>query len=156
MATPMQPHLLEFPTELVTAVVGEASRDAERVDVFLKRLGLENCANRTVQLPAHFFLDLGAALRLLDWEERGIGVHLDVGLPPARQAVREVLLSLTAMPDSPSTPADSLAYRVMIVFIEHFAWSGCAELGADVTLGETHEEAFLELLADFLWEHRPR
>ena len=109
-------------------------------------------------LPAAFLLDLGAALRLMAWEQAGINPQHVAGLPPAQEAIRDVLLSLRQPPtgaaqaDAPGT----LARRVGAAFFEHFAWCGLGELDADVTLGAADEEAVLEALADFLWAHRPR
>ena len=156
MVTTTQSHIPELPAELVSAVTGEAYRDADRVNVFLKALGLVPRAGRQLQLPATFLLDLGAALRLMCWEQCGVCIHLHAGLPSARQALLEVLRSLTTEPDSSGTSTSALPYKVMLLFVERFAWNGWPKLGADVTLELAHadEESLLEALADFLWEHR--
>ena len=41
-------------------------------------------------------LHLGAALRLLQWEEQGFVFHRQVGLPEAHQAIRDAMGSLKA------------------------------------------------------------
>ena len=145
----------EFPLDLVTAVAGDADRDADRVALFLQALGLKPSPARPLALPAAFLLELGAALRLLEWERRGLSAHTDAGLPPSGQALREALRHLDIPELAARTLGDTLTYRVMVLFAERFAWAGREELDADVALGEADEDALLDALADFLWDHRP-
>jgi hypothetical protein len=151
--TPLLPALSSVPPHLIQAVIRDAEHTADRVGAFLTTLGLQP----PVRLPADFLLGLGAALRLLEWEQTGISLHLEVGLPPARQAMYDVVRVVTS-PAEPATAerARSLAGRVMDLSVERFAWAGQVELNADVTLGEAEEELLLDALADFLWAHRPR
>jgi len=148
MAVAFSPPAHAFPPELVRAVAQDAARDADHVGGFLSALGL----NPPRRLPADFLLGVGAALRLLRWEHR---VHLDAGLPPARQALHEVFRTATgqAQPDE-AHRAQSLAGRVTALFVEHFAWVGRVELDADIVLGQADPEDLLEVLADFLWACR--
>ena len=98
---------------------------------------------------------MGAALRLLEWECCGLSAHTDAGLPPSGQALREAFRHLHTPGVGPAHVGDTLAYRVIVLFAERFAWAGREELEADVAMGEADEDALLEDLADFLWEHRP-
>jgi hypothetical protein len=147
-----------FPSTLIQAVTRDAERDADNVGVFLDHLGLRPPPGQLLPLPAAFLLDLGTALRLLLWERAGLHLHEVAGLPPARQALHDVLRSLRlyatgALPlDAPAT----LAPRVLAAFVDHFAWHGRAELDADMLLSATEEDAVLDALADFLWAQRPR
>jgi hypothetical protein len=157
MATPALPHIPELPDALVAAVAEDAARDADRVGLFLQARGLAGSPQRPARLPAAFLLELAAALRLLAWEQAGLRAHLDAaGLPPAAQALRDLFLAATGrLPGPPASPAGTLAYRVTALFAERFAWDARGELGAEVALGEADEDALLEALADFLWQHRP-
>jgi hypothetical protein len=38
--------------------------------------------------------------------------------------------------------------------MKHFAWEGLDLLQADFILGDVDEDAFADLLAEFLWSHR--
>ena len=145
----------EIPVDLITVVAEEAARDADRVDLFLRSFGPEGSTNPPSPLPAAFLLELAAALRLLVWEDCGLSTHLDAGLPPSRQALREVLLTPAAPEVTPGPLNESLAYRVMVLFAERFAWAGREELDVDVAMGEADEDALLDALADFLWDNRP-
>jgi hypothetical protein len=145
--------LLPFPAELVNAV----ARDADRVGAFLHALGIQATPQRPVALPAGFLLDLGAALRLLCWEQAGLNPQQVAGLPPAQQGLRTVLQALSESPgdDSSANPPGTLACRVMQAFVDHFAWNGDVELNVDVLLRDADEDLLLEALADFLWVQRP-
>ncbi len=144
--------LPNHPPDLVQAAADEAERDADRVGLLLTTLGLKP----SIRLPVDFLLALGAALRLCHWEQNRIDLHLRAGLPPARQAVDEVFRTAAgnAAPGA-AERSRNLADRVAALFVERFAWSGRAELGADLTLEPADEDALLDGLADFLWANRP-
>src|SRR3954451_7437938 len=159
--TPCPLPLSDFPPDLIQAVARDAARDADRVGVFLDALGRPPAGRRPqdppLGLPADLLLGLGAALRLLLWEQQGIDAHRQAGLPPGRQALRDVFRAATGQADPEAAGrARTLPYRVLTLFVERFAWAGRPELGADLTLGPADEDALLEGLADFLWAHRPR
>jgi hypothetical protein len=157
MATPPASNTFGFPTDLVAAITDEAALDADRVGQFLQSCGLRVSPDRPIRLPSSFLMDLGAALRLLDWEQAGIRVHLDAGLPTAEQLLCDILESVTGVRSSPSTlPLGTLTCRVVALFAERFSWHGRKELAADVIVDEADEEDILETLADFLWKNRPR
>ena len=151
--------LSDFHPDLLRALAQGAARQAEWVGSFLEEIGLAPVGrgpqDRPPRLPAEFLLSLGAVMQLLLWEQLGIHVHLDHGLPPARQALLDVLRTATGQAEAEAAErARSLASRVMVLSVEHLAWNGRVELGADVVLGEADQEALLEVLADYLWVHR--
>ena len=91
-------------------------------------------------------------------EEAGLQPHEVAALPPAQQALHDILGSLSAYATGDKrreVRQPRFIPRVLAAFVDHFAWHGCAELNADLTLAEADEDALLEALADFLWEHRP-
>jgi hypothetical protein len=151
---------VDLPSDLVRAVAQDAALDADRVGCFLDQL-LGRCAapagdRPPLLLPPDFLLELAAALRLLAWETSGLRCHLEAGLPPAQQALRDAfrwLKPATAAPETSDVP-DRLMPRVLALFIERLAWNGRAELGADFALGEPDEDVLTEAIADFLWSHR--
>jgi hypothetical protein len=135
----------------------QAEADARRVCLFLEAVGVSATPERPVPLPAHFLLDLAGALRLLIWERSGLRPQRIGNLPLARHALREVLLSAaTPQRDCEIGEPGVLARRVVAAWIDHFAWHARVELGVDVLVEEADEDALLEALADFLWDHRPR
>jgi hypothetical protein len=147
-----------FPTDLINAIKADALRDAERVERFLRVLGLQPILHHLIRHRPGFLLDLAAALRLLAWEEAGLDLKAFARLPAARAALLNVLQSLTqsVIGQHEAVKVDSLLQDVMGAFFDYFAWSARVELDVDVTLGEVDEDAVLEALADFLWAHRPR
>jgi hypothetical protein len=147
--------LSTFPTDLVRATVLNAARDAEYAARLLELLGQTPAGRWFAEkpvLPPAFLLCLGAAMRLLMWEQNSIRIHLAAGLPPAREALRDVFHS-PIDPEAASRIED-LPERVFRLSVEHFAWAGRIELAADVTLDPVDEEMALEALADFLWNYR--
>src|SRR5436190_11921557 len=120
------PYLSNLPPDLVTAVAVEAARDAEYVvlflDEFLDAMGLRPAVGERIPFPAAFLLDLGAALRILSWEQAGLHPQEVAGLPSAHEALENVLGSL--QPESLVTevanPRSTLAFRVLVAFVEHF------------------------------------
>jgi hypothetical protein len=149
--------LQPFPPDLVQAIAQDAVADAHRVALFLDALGLRPTgAGTPLKLPAFFLVGLAAALRLLSWEQSGLHVHRDVGLPSADEALRELAGAVVA-PGSAALKeqvARQLLQRVLGVFIERLAWNGRALLEADLELGEADEDALVDALADLLWSHR--
>jgi hypothetical protein len=141
--------------QLVRACQTAALRDAERVNLFLNELGLGGTREKPRHLPATLLLDLAAGLRLLHWETCFPGI--ETGLPPAMQVLRDALLQAAGKAPSPEAiPAGQAIYRVMQLFDRIFAWSGEAELNADIILEQPDEDLLLGALADFLWTNRPR
>jgi hypothetical protein len=149
---PLSAQIPDLPPDLVYAVALNADCDADWVGVYLAAAGLKP----PLRLPTDFLLGLGAALRLYQWEQSGIHLHLAAGLPPAREALHEVLRAATGQAEPEAVERlKTLSSRVLSLFVERFAWNGRVELGADLTLDPPDEDALLDGLADFLWDHRP-
>jgi hypothetical protein len=148
-AAVIAPTLSAFHPDLIAAVRAEAARSADRVAEFLHDL-----AARGVEVPPldrDTLLELAAALTLAAWEGSGLGLHRDVGLPPARIAVRYALA--TVLPTVRRLDPGLIAH-VIGLFAERMAWHARAELDADVALDAPDEDALVELMARFLWERR--
>jgi hypothetical protein len=155
--------LIDFtsiPAALVRSVAIDAACDAHAVADFLDELADAWrdtevgawLAQKPIRLPAEFLLGLGAALRLLAWEWKGIRVHRAAGLAAGRDALLDVFRSTT---DAEAAARNQqLPSRVVALTCEVFAWAGQIELNVDVTLDPADEEPALEALADFLWSNR--
>jgi hypothetical protein len=85
-------------------------------------------------------------------ERVGLRAHLDAGLPPARAALADALRRLADPADQDDRPG--LAMRVMVVFIERFAWHGRRDWDAAVALDPLDGDAALDALAEFLYKNR--
>src|SRR5205085_993171 len=105
-------------------------------------------------LPADFLLDLGAAMRLLAWEQAGLTLHRESGLPPAAEAATQVFLDAVPSAAGRRWPNLWLCKAVLRLSVDRFAWAGGRDLRADVLLGFPDEDALVEALAGFLWDHR--
>jgi hypothetical protein len=153
--------LNQFPPDLIRAVAQNAADDADRVGQFLTAIGLRPAGEGAappapLRLPTFFLVGLGAALRLLAWEQSGLHAPRDAGLPSAQEAISLVVRAVTGPEPilEKEQAASQLALRVLAVFVESLAWNGRALLDADLELGEADEEPLVEVLAQFLWAHR--
>jgi hypothetical protein len=145
---------------LIEATMREADLMADLAIGFLRAEGLApdpSQGGAPVALPAAFYLELGAVLRIATWERAGIRDLLDPGLPSADSAYAGLLRRLVHEPESfgeggRPTP---LLDRVMLAAWRRLAWAGRPGLGADVALGPVDDSA-LDALAQFLYAHRRR
>jgi hypothetical protein len=150
-----------FPSALLQAVAHQAARDADLVALFLDELGCRLALRGEGAVPAHWpsglLLGLGAALRLLAWERNGARALLPVVLPDSREAIRDLFAPAAREGERPGrlqALAHELTLRVLRVWLEHFAWHGREEWGADLVLGAAEEDALVDALAGLLWENR--
>jgi hypothetical protein len=150
MATLTLPEIPGISGDMIDAVASQAESDAELVVAFLDEIGLPASPDKPVGLPGAFLLDLGAALRMAEWERAGLRAHLEAGLAPACQALDEASRLLRDHTDH----GPSLAHRVMVVFVERFAWHGRSDWNAAVVLDSIVDDAALDAVAEFLYNHR--
>jgi hypothetical protein len=151
LSSPTSP-LDSFPGELVTALTLEAARHANLVASFLNALGFVPTPQAPIRWNADFLLELAAAMCLLDWEWSGLNIHRDAGLPSALDIVRNAFRNLAEGKMIPN--GGELPRRVMILFVERFAWHARRDWNAAVTLGTLNEESALDALAEYLWTRR--
>jgi hypothetical protein len=138
----------DFPPEMIAAAQLAGGRDADRVAVFLNRLGLRATPEKPMPMRAWFLLHLAAALRILEWEAQGFFFHREAGLPNAKQALRDAFITLR---DPAAADPTEFCWSVQCLSLERFAWSGPTDLGADIAMDDVEEDLLLEALADFLW-----
>jgi hypothetical protein len=149
-----------IPDPLFQAAAHEAALDADRVALFLEGIGFRPAHGDgevvPVRLPGGLLLGLGAALRLLLWESGGARAHLPVDLPSSEEVIRDLFVAAfdRDQPERLDALAHELTRRVLRVWVDHFAWDGRQAWDADLVLGEADEDALVEALAEFLWQHR--
>jgi hypothetical protein len=148
------PNLPDYPPELIRFVTEEAERDADRAWYFLRLVDLAPPPGQIRRLPAGLLLNLGAAARLLEWEQAGITIHLDAGLPCARDAARRIFLEAVPVDGEARGPEPWLSEAVFRLTIDRFAWTGRTDLQAEIRLDFPDEDVLVEALAQFLWTHR--
>ena len=149
----------EVHPALVAAVAENAERQAvmvagllDALDPRLKEAGFPTGA---AGLPAEFLLELGALCQLTLWEGERLRDYLPPELPTAQQAKADFHYRATNAPDSfQSRPTGMLPTQIMQVWLERFAWAAPNLLQADIVLGDADEDALVDALAQFLWDHR--
>ena len=140
------------PDALVRAVVELADRQAEMTAKWLK--AGSHHPNQPLNYPAAFLLELAALLQLGEWERQNVLEHLKVSLPSYRQAADELAARAKLGPEEFRGPqAIRLSLQVNSVWIERFVWDAPSLLQADIVFGDCNEDALVEQLADFLWQH---
>ena len=139
---------------LVQAVARHAQRQADLVANFLRASGA--CKDsEEIQVPGAALLELAAVLELGVWERCGIRPQLVVDVPSYREAAEQFAARCMKGADEfKGEDATPLARRVLLVWIEHFAWDGPDTLGAEIVLGDVDEDRLVEVLAEFVWRHR--
>jgi hypothetical protein len=80
-------HSVDYPSELADAVARQAESDADAVIEFLQSVGLFP----GTPIPRSFLLALGAVLRLKKWEDQGIFIHFEAGLPDSTKLWLDLL-----------------------------------------------------------------
>lgn len=141
-----------FPDELIAAVALEAEADAQSVVAFMRQLGMEFSPEKPHGLSPDLLLFLGAVLRLASWENSGLQIHLDAGLPSAKEAFVDAYRSVVEQ-GKPTVGSD-LSNAVLALFIERFAWNGRRDLNAAIVLDSIDEDAALDALAELLWSRQ--
>lgn len=156
MVADVSPELLrEYPAELVRFAADEAGRDADDVADLLAAAGLAPPPGETRGFPPGVLLDLGAVVRLRRWAA-GYAVHVGAGLPTARAALYHVIRTLAdAAADRAALAAGGALGRAAFdLTVTRFAWAARTELGSDVVLDASGEDALVEALAQLLWACR--
>jgi hypothetical protein len=144
----------QYPPELVQFVAEGAAWEADAAVFFLKAVGLVPQRGQPCRLPADFLLNLGAAMRLLVWEQEGVTAHVEAGLPRALEATRRVFLEAVPRPGRERRPDPWLSLAVFRLIVNHFAWTGRRDFRAEIRLDFPDEDALAQALAQFLWDHR--
>ena len=149
----------DLPADAIDGTVREAMLAADLLCDFLEahRL-LAGTGEQSDPLPLGAALQLAAALRLQQWEDRRFRDHLPADLPSAESTLVDALLMLRKGPSSAlaKTSGQSLARKCFVAWLRGFSWSARAELGIDVLLTgpERLSDDDHENLANLLWHHR--
>jgi hypothetical protein len=100
-------------------------------------------------------LALGAVLRLKKWEDQGIFIHFEAGLPDSTKLWVDLLTLIfkNAVADI-QVFAVGLSAWVLELATTRLAWNGMRLIGADMVLGDLDEDSSVEAIAQFLWANR--
>lgn len=104
-------------------------------------------------LNGGFWLELGAALRLQQWEESGVTAALPVPLPSFSDAMVMVRQMWESDQGDKSLP---LTEQKLDAWLKYFVWNAPEVLGADAVLhgAPSVSDDFLDQLAMLLWNCR--
>ncbi len=143
--------------EAVVAVITAMMRDAERMAVvtagFLDQVGPGIKDNQSSWPPA-FLLELGAVLRIHQWETAGIKDAIDATLPGYQAALADLASRLQTEPE-PFIRGDApLLLRVLRAW-----WFRCAHpnrqfIDVDLVLPDAERGRLLSCVAQLLWKLR--
>ena len=149
-------------THLAPAIAAVASRAdfvallvAHALDAIYAKAGIDVESEQRPQLPAGFFLELGAVMQLILWERAGLTVHVEAGLPAADAAGEELEHRARLGPSEFDDVSRLVLWRnVNMLWTERFAWDGEQLLGAEIAFAPGDEDEFVEQLANFVWRNR--
>jgi len=147
-----------FPAEQVRYAGQCASIDADRVAAYLSRLGYKPTPENPIALPRGLLLDFDAIQRMRAWEEAGINVHRQAGLPSAEEA--DIDLTILCIASGRKIPHSyvfgTLASKVFVPVWNRFVWEGLNLVGADIVLPfADNEDEMIDAIAEYLWNSRP-
>lgn len=147
----------QLPEALVQSVKRLAERHAVAVALHLDAISRypERNGGTRMSLPREFLLELAAVMQLQLWEQQGIHVHLDQGLPSYAQAAADLVQrSQGGAGAFRDLSTGSLSSRVLRTHWQCFAWEADDLLKASVLLDVGSEDELAAALASFLWENR--
>ncbi len=148
---------------VIEATIRDAHHAADLVTVALREAGYKSAKRRKdseekaaegpmIHKAKVMLLNLGATLRIAEWERAGVKSCLPATLPDSLEALGEII------PDDGVKLDTSQPFSVAVLktLLTRFTLSGRAELGADVLLecAGLDKDELLDALADLLWQHR--
>lgn len=154
----VEPAVLDFAARLIRL----AHRDADRLIVFFDKIGLQrhlwarNPGAEAPEPPAgegamdaarQWLQDVAFALRIADWEARGITSHIAAGLPDSKTAMARAF-ELQGFPRF--SPEERFGARVQLFDARYLARDGGVLIDAEVELGVPDEDALIDSMAEFL------
>lgn len=143
---------IEVPDAMLRGVVQHAQWQADLTGMYFQTWGL---TGDQVALPANALLEIAAVLELGMWEKLGLRDHLEVDLPTYREAQDAFAARCAQGPQAfEGDQGTELSSRVLRAWVKNFAWQGPELLGADAVVSDFDDDEFIDLLAEFCWEHR--
>ncbi|HCO27067.1 MAG: hypothetical protein CME31_22420 [Gimesia sp.] len=145
---------IELADSLMVAIARNAEVTADLIVEVLKRM-FPGEPPENIRLPANYLLELGAVLLIGYWEFNGILAHIEAGLPSNAEA--SINLSERAQKGPSEFVGDNttpIQKQVQNYWIHNLAWDGPSLMSTEMVVGEIDEDQFLDLTAEFLWQHR--
>ncbi len=124
---------------LVEAIAADAARDAHRVADLLDSLEIQATPQGPMRWNGDFLLELGAAMRLHEWETAGFNFHLDVGLPTSEVIILNAFRHMAERGMIPN--GGELPRQVLSLFLSRFAWHAHQLWGAPVAADLVDQDA---------------
>ena len=145
---------IELADSLVAAVVRNAEFTGSLTVRVLNQLVPDELRG-TVRWPAGFLLEFGSVLQIGYWESQGISAHIEARLPSYADASRQLADRARKGPAEFTGDDTAPLHKAVVRFwIDKFAWEGQTLLQTDVVVGDVDEDRFLDLAAEFCWQHR--
>jgi hypothetical protein len=143
----------EAVVAVIVAFMRDADRMAEVTAAFLKHLGPSLQSDQS-SWPASFLLELGAVLRIRQWEAAGIKNAIDATLPSFQEALDDLARRLRTEPERFLRGEAPLLLRVL-----HLWWIRCAQpnspqLNVDMVSSRVERGRLVSCIAQLLWNLR--
>ena len=143
--------------DILAAVVRDAHHQAEMVVMFLESAGFlpppAEREGRTWYLPPGLLLKLGALTKLYLLEKAGLKDQFSKELPSWQDVYHDVIAETAGKEVRFS--GERLSTDLLKVFSQRLCWTPIENSAAAVAISQTIDpEAFLDQLAELLWESR--
>lgn len=136
---------------MVEAVASRAELHARLLGDALSRIFSPD-ELETLVLSREQLLELAAAVQLKYWEQKGITLHVENGLPCYSYALAKIEEQGRSSVSQPLQA--TMSNRVMRFWLERYSWISQSEWETDMIVGEIDVDQLVELMAEFLWSRR--
>lgn len=154
VAAPARHDVIEF----VAAFIRYAEESAGLVAQFLERWQKDLGWRKPLGFPRCFLWELAAILRIASWQQCAALSELTTEFLPSSVLFDDLLRRFWTDPQSMCQDITAttcpLGYQVLKIWLRHCSWFGMEELGADVVIQDQDIPQLLEVLVDFVWQHR--
>ncbi len=141
---------LEIPSETYEMVAAHAQSMALSVVSTLYELGVDG-----MDLPAAVILELAALAQIRVWQDTEARELLADILPDFESAQQDLIDRLNNRSEEfLNIDSATLSQQVFTIWMSRLAWYGRSTLDSEMVLLDFDEDAFIDALAQFVWQHR--
>jgi len=138
----------------IAAVSDFLVREFARVREFFCTFDDGQWATSFLGLPVNFLIDLAVALRFRAWEDQGVWIHLEAGLPNSAVALRLISVEATAAGKERRSPISLFGEQIYRAILDRFLAIESPRFAGTIRTVVENDDEVIDRLASFLWAAR--